>query len=143
MAKGQSLALIRPRNTRFRSKPKPAGVIDAEKAAFDRAARQMGMFDAQLAAIEPSPYHFSFSFEDDAGPHTYTCGDWEAHTMFWRETKRTSASRALHWMDETFNEKYPKAGMVFAIGNQAKRPRTWQLLGVLRLDEEKQPDLFG
>lgn len=143
MAKGQSLALIRPRNTRFRSKPKPTGVIEAERAAFDRAARQMGMFDEQLAAIEPSPYHFSFSFDDDAGSHTYTCGDWEAHTMFWREAKRTSASAALKWMDEKFNEEYPKAGMAFAIGNQAKRPRTWQLLGVLRLDVQRQPDLFG
>ncbi len=45
MSRGQSLALIRPRNPRFRWKVKPQGVIDAEKAAFDRAARQIGMFD--------------------------------------------------------------------------------------------------
>jgi hypothetical protein len=32
--------------------------------------------------------------------------------------------------------------MVFAIGNQAKRPKTWQLLGVIRLDEMKQGELF-
>lgn len=38
----------------------------------------------------------------------------------------------------TFNDVYPRKGMVFAIGNQAKRPQTWQLLGVIRLDEAKQ-----
>lgn len=143
MSRGQSLALIRPRDPRFRSKAKSSGVIAAEKAAFDRAARQIGMFDEKLAAIEPTPYHFSFTFADDAGKHTYQCGDWEAHAMFWRESRRTSAARALEWMDATFNETYPRDGMVFAIGNQAKRPKTWQLLGVLKLPEEKQGDLFG
>jgi hypothetical protein len=33
-------------------------------------------------------------------------------------------------------------GMVFALGNQAKRPQTWQLLGVIRLDEMLQGELF-
>lgn len=143
MQRGQSLALIRPRNTRFRWKAKSKGVIEAEKVAFDKAARQIGMFDRKLATIEPTPYHFGFSFEDGAGKHTYQCGDWEAHAMFWNESRRRDAVKALAWMDATFNETYPKAGMVFAIGNQAKRPKTWQLLGVLKLPEEKQGDLFG
>lgn len=143
MSRGQSLALIRPRNPRFRWKAKSPGVIEAEKAGFARAARQIGMFDQHLAAMEPTPYHFGFSFEDSAGKHTYQCGDWEAHAMFWNESRRSNAAKALAWMDATFNDTYPKAGMVFAIGNQAKRPKTWQLLGVLKLPEEKQGDLFG
>lgn len=143
MRRGQSLALIRPRNTRFRWKAKSKGVIEAEKAAFERAARQIGMFDQKLATIEPTPYHFSFTFEDSAGKHTYQCGDWEAHAMFWNGSRRTGAAKALEWMDATFNEVYPTEGMAFAIGNQAKRPKTWQLLGVLKLSEEKQGDLFG
>jgi hypothetical protein len=32
--------------------------------------------------------------------------------------------------------------MAFALGNQAKRPQTWQLLGVIRLDEVTQGELF-
>jgi hypothetical protein len=32
--------------------------------------------------------------------------------------------------------------MVFAIGKQAKRPQTWQLLGVIRLDDTPQGELF-
>ena len=31
--------------------------------------------------------------------------------------------------------EYPKRGMLFAVGNQAKRPQVWQLLGVLRVDD--------
>jgi hypothetical protein len=141
-AAGGSLALIRPRNTRFVVKPKTRAQIDEEREAFRLAARQTSMFDKELAELDPSPYEFRFQFEDDAGKHDYENGDWEAHAMFWRESKRTSAANALRWMSTLFNEEYPKRGMVFAIGNQAKRPQTWQLLGVIRLDEVVQAELF-
>lgn len=99
------------------------------------------MFDTDLATLEPSPYEFRFKFEDASGEHNYQNCDWEAHAMFWREKTRTNETAALEWMEYTFNEDYPKRGMAFAIGNQAKRPHTWQLLGVIRLDELDQPDL--
>lgn len=142
MELGQSLALIRPRNTRFKWRPKAPGVLDAERNAFQRAARQGGLFDEQLAAIEPSPYQFYFSFVDEAGSHAYTCGDWEVHAMFWAQRNRSNEADALRWMNQTFNDEYPRRGIVFAIGNQAKRPKTWQLLGVIRLDEPLQSELL-
>jgi hypothetical protein len=46
-------------------------------------------------------------------------------------------------MASRFDTEYPAKGMVVALGNQAKRPQTWQLLGVIRLDEMAQGDLFG
>jgi hypothetical protein len=33
-----------------------------------------------------------------------------------------------------YNEEYPDKGMALALGTMAKRPKTWLLLGVLRLD---------
>jgi NAD(P)-dependent dehydrogenase (short-subunit alcohol dehydrogenase family) len=48
---------------------------------------------------------------------------------------------ALRWMNGKFNDEYPRQGVVFAVGNQAKRPQTWQLLGVIRLDEMTQGEL--
>lgn len=140
--RGQSLALIRPRNTRFVYRRRSSEEIEEEKQAYTRAARQLAMFDQELAALEPTPYEFSFRFEDASGSHTYKNGDWEAHAMFWNGCRRTSEAETLRWMCETFNEVYPRAGMAFAIGNLAKRPQTWQLLGVLRLDEPIQGTLF-
>jgi hypothetical protein len=137
----QSLALIRPRNTRFFAKPKSKADIEEEREAFKWAAGQTSMFDQELAEWSPSPYDFKFSFEDDGGSHTYRNGDWEAHAMFWHERRRSSEAKALEWMDAKFNEEYPRLGMVFAIGNMAKRPDTWQLLGVIRLDEVDQAEL--
>jgi hypothetical protein len=141
-AAGQSLALIRPQQTRFIWKQKSAEDIQKQREAFRLAARQTSMFDSELAEIEPSPYDFRFRFKDESGEHDYANGDWEAHVMFWRECRRTSASEALKRMDAIFNSDYPKKGMAFALGNQAKRPQTWQLLGVIRLDETKQTELF-
>ena len=62
--------------------------------------------------------------------------------MFWHQCRRTNADEAVKWMEHVFNEDYPKKGMAFAIGNQAKRPQTWQLLGVIRLDMARQGELF-
>ncbi len=138
--RGQSLALIRPRNTRFIIKPKSKAELDEEREAYKQAASQDDFFDQKLADLEPSPYDFRFSFEDDSGKHNYQNGDWEAHAMFFRERHRTSEKQALEWMDVVFNEDYPKRGMGFAIGNMAKRPQTWQLLGVIRLDEANQTE---
>jgi hypothetical protein len=141
-SQGQSLALIRPKNTKFISKPKTAADIAEERQAYRRAASQTAMFDKELAELDPSPYDFRFTFEDDDGKHNSQCGDWETHAMFWQQRRRTNEAEALRWMADTFNDEYPKRGMAFALGNLAKRPQTWQLLGVLRLDPPGQGELL-
>lgn len=130
---GHSLAVIRPTNTRFTYKRKSKAEIAAEKAAFEKAARQGSFLDSDLKALQPTPYEFRFSFEDDS-KHNFACGDWEAHAMFFNGRKRKPETDVLRWMSDTFNEIYPKAGMLFAVGNMAKRPNTWQLLGILRVE---------
>lgn len=141
IARKKSLALIRPRNPRFYWKRKTAAEIQAEKERFEKAARQTSLFDKELAALDPTPFEFRFKFEDDA-PHDFGNGDWEAHAMFYHARKRgMSEQEALDWMDHRFNDEYPTKGMLFAVGNQAKRPHVWQLLGVLRIDEMTQTTL--
>lgn len=142
-SRGQSLALIRPRDTTFIARPKTASEIDDERDAYRRAAAQTSMLDQQLADLEPSPYEFRFRFEDGAGKHDYENGDWETHAMFWSWRHQYGEEETLRRMNHVFNDEYPNRGMVFAVGNQAKRPKTWQLLGVIRLDEVRQGDLFG
>ncbi|HEV7253838.1 MAG TPA: hypothetical protein VGN97_12200 [Mesorhizobium sp.] len=137
------MALVRPREPRFSWRRKTAAEVQEDRDAFQRAARQTSLFDKELAAIEPTPYEFKFKFRDAEADHTYTNGDWEAHAMFYNGLRSgKSEAEVLDWMNDTFNVKYPRAGMVFAVGNQAKRPQVWQLLGVLRLDETPQAELF-
>lgn len=143
MRRGSSLTLVRPRNSKFIAKRKSASAIEAEREAYRRAARQWSILDEELAELEPSPYEFRFKFEDDAGLHECRNGDWETHATFWRWKNAYGEADALSRLAAVYNEQYPSKGMVFALGNMAKRPKTWQLLGVLRLDDLSQPDLFG
>jgi len=133
---GKSLGLIRPLNSKFSSRRRTLAEINEEKATFEKAAKQLSIFDDELAALEPTPYEFRFQFNDGSGPHNYRNGDWEAHAMFWAAMTKhgMSEAEALDWMDQVFNVDYPQRGMMFAVGNMMKRPQTWQLLGVLRVD---------
>jgi hypothetical protein len=135
---GQSLALIRPVNTRFFWRTKSKDDIEQERIAYQEAISQKGFFDEDLKAIDPLPYEFRFSFNDAAGKHDWECGDWETHTTFWKWRREYGDQGALERLSGTYNDDYPQRGMVFATGNMAARPQTWQLLGVLRLDPERQ-----
>ncbi|WP_246274755.1 hypothetical protein [Hyphomicrobium sulfonivorans] len=140
---GKSLALIRPKNTEFYYRRKTQKDLEDERRTYAEAARQGSFFDEQLKALEPSPFEFRFKFSDDAGPHDYANGDWEAHAMFFHGRRREGTDQAaLDWMSKTFNEEYPRKGMMFCVGNMAARPHTWQLLGVLRVDETGQSSLL-
>jgi hypothetical protein len=140
--KGLSLTVIRPRKVKFIAKKKSAADITAERNAYKLAAQQTSIFDKELAELDPSPFDFRFQFEDDDGAHNYQNGDWETHAMFWRWKNIHGEAEALRRMEKVYNEDYPAKGVVFALGNMAKRPQTWQLLGVIRLDELNQNDLF-
>lgn len=134
--RGQSLALIRPSGARFFYRQKSTDEIAEAKDAYAKAARQGSLLDKELETLEPTPFDFKFRFYDADGEHTYTNGDWEAHAMYYMGLRRgRSVRETLEWMDHTFNVVYPEKGMAFAVGNMAKRPQTWQLLGVIRLDE--------
>lgn len=138
--RGASLGLIRPNNTRFTVRKRTPAEIDEEKNAFELAAKQLSIFDEELAALKPTPFEFRFNFSDASGSHNYRNGDWEAHAMYWAAVNKhgMSEAEALEWMDQVFNVDYPQNGMLFAVGNMLKRPQTWQLLGVLRVDEPAQ-----
>jgi len=139
--RGDTLALLRPRNPKFIWKAKSIEQLAGEKAAYSRAASQGSLLDKELETLEPSPYQFRFQFSDSERSHDYANGDWEAHAMYYGAKRRGKSDlEILQWMDHVFNHEYPSKGMVFAVGNQAKRPQVWQLLGVIRLDPPREQD---
>jgi hypothetical protein len=133
--RGQSLALIRPRDTRFWWRPKPEKKIAAEKGAYERAASQLSIFDDELAALRPCPFEFKFDYcTEDGRFHRATCDDWETATTYYRRTKESGRDAALKSMEKTFNEDYPTKGMAFAMGTHSLYPKVWLLVGVIRLN---------
>jgi hypothetical protein len=141
ISRNQSLALIRPRNIRFHYTKRTSEEIEKIKAAYQRASRQSSFFDKELAEIHPSPYNFKFSYEDEAGKHTKSCGDWETHAAYRNFSGAMGESAALEKMEHIFNVEYPSKGVLFALGNMAKRPQTWQLLGIIRADPSRQTEM--
>jgi hypothetical protein len=141
-SRGDSLALIRPSEASFRCKPKPAARIEAERAAYHEVANQKGFFDRELAAIEPSPFEFRFSFRDADGWHHHSCHDWETTATYWKLGRGYGRDTALAHLDEMYSRHYPREGLAVALGNMARRPQTWLLLAVIRLDRPAGGRLF-
>jgi hypothetical protein len=140
-ASGMSLTLVRPINPKFKFRRKPPGLIAAEREGYRATLRQTSLLDNELEPIEPVPYAFAFSYEDAAGKHTMQCSDWETSAAFWKLRKTYGEQGALVHLSKTYNEEYPRKGVVFAMGTVKARPKQWLLLGVIRLDEMRQASL--
>ncbi len=128
--RGQSLALIRPENVNFTWKKRSLAEIQEAREAFEIQAKQASMFDKDLALLEPCKFSFFMTYQDEHGPHTKTCADWETSAAFYIHERSYGEAQALEHLRSTYCENYAKTGLVFALGNMAKRPQTWQLLGI-------------
>jgi hypothetical protein len=137
-ARGMSLTLVRPASSQFRYHQKSAVDIHDERQGYRFAAQQISMLDKDLEALEPVPYDFEFLYEDAAGKHRMQCGDWETSAAYWNISRSQGERAALDHLSKTYNEEYPRKGVVFAMGTLKKRPGQWILLGVIRLDETQQ-----
>jgi len=130
IARGDSLALIRPMNPRLKWVRRSMAEIETAREAFEAQARQASMFDKKLDLLEPCPFIFKLSYEDDDGPHEKTCADWETSAAFFNLSKKLEEKKVLEHLSSTYCKKYVENGLVLALGNMAKRPQTWQLLGI-------------
>jgi hypothetical protein len=141
-ARNQSLALIRPVHMRFHWIAKSQQDIATERATYEAAAKQTSFLDKELAALDPCPFAFKYDFEtEDGKKHKSTCEDWETSAMFYNFRRSLGTTgHALAEMSKTFNEKYPRKGVVFAMGTHRFRP-IWLLVGVIRLDKISQTAL--
>lgn len=141
--KGHSLTLVRPQHVKFSWRKKDQRTLDREREEMQKAVRQRGLWDEDLKAFDPPPYHFMLRFKDQDGWHSHTCGDWETVATLYRQGRQYGEDAALQHLDKMYNQQYPDKGMALALGNMAKKPKTWLLLGVLRLDRPNSAgDLF-
>jgi hypothetical protein len=140
--RSQSLALIEPKNIRFHYTRRTNDQIEKIRQAYQIAARQTSFLDKEMAEIDPSPFDFRMSYEDADGRHTKMCGDWEVHATYFNFSRMHGERAALERMETIFNVEYPKKGVFFALGNMAKRPQTWQLLGIIRAESSKQTEMI-
>jgi hypothetical protein len=137
--RGESLTLVRPASLKFRWKVKRASDVEEERERREHALRQGSLLDQELAAIEPCPYDLSLKFTDGSGKHEMACGDWETAAAFFNLRKKYGDEGALEHLRTTYEDRYFKDGVALALGTVKKRPQQWLLLGIIRLDETRQP----
>lgn len=142
-SRGESLALVRPHDVKFKWRKKTAQRIEAERLAQLAASAQGSLFDQELATLEPCPYAMALRYDDASGRHLMQCSDWETRAAFFHLRPQYGEAGALEHLRKSYEDDYPRRGMALALGTMKKRPRQWLLLGMLRVDEPSQGDLFG
>ncbi len=139
---GDSLTLIRPIDFSLGWKPKPESKLQAERIARAKTLSQGSLLEQELAILEPCPFDIFVSFTDGSGPHRMQCGDWETPATFFKWRRDYGDEGALQRLKTRYETDYPKGGVAFAMGTMAKYPKTWMLLGLIRLDDSPQLKLI-
>lgn len=143
-SRGESLTLIRPADVNLSWSRKSSTTIAQERIRHAALANQLSMFDNNdVKPVEPCPFEFSFKWQSpDGKTHTHTCDDWETSAAFFRRRKAYGEAAALQSLKQTYENEYTSRGIAFALGTHSKRSDQWLLVGVLRVDEMAQQELF-
>lgn len=137
--RGESLALIEPRELRLRARAKKQDFIEAERHAYRDAARQGSLLDNTLAELEPCPYAVQIGFSDQDGVrHAPQCQDWETTAAFFNLRRHKPDAEIVAHLEREYTEPRPGRRVLLAMGNVARRPRQWLLLAVLRVPEVRE-----
>ncbi|MEQ8406455.1 MAG: hypothetical protein RKE49_15270 [Oceanicaulis sp.] len=147
--RGDSLTLVRPKSLSFKAKKLPSDQLDSERSEHAALANQMSMFDETAKPLEPCPYEFRVTWSDQAGvKHEHICDDWESAGAFFNFRNRYSEEDALRILREKYEEEYFAKGLAFAFSTHKRRNlhfakvNQWLLVGLIRLDDNPQNDLF-
>lgn len=142
-ARGESLTLIKPSEVSFSWVRKSQSMIDDERRKHAQLANQLSLLDKPATPLEPCPFAFGFKWKSEAGKtHTQTCDDWETATAFSRRRESDGEEDALRSLQQTYEHDYLEKGMRFALGTHSRRDKQWLLVGVLRVDDQNQQELF-
>ncbi|WP_299615730.1 hypothetical protein [Pelagibius sp.] len=139
---GETLVLIRPKESWFYWEEKSPEKLEQQSKEYQAAASQLSFFADDKRPLVPCPFEFKFRYRSaDGQPHTATCDDWETSATYFRLERRHGSATALERMSTIFNQQYVSAGMAFAMGTHSRFPKTWLLVGIIRLDETTQQSL--
>ncbi|WP_417490983.1 hypothetical protein [Maricaulis sp.] len=145
VARGESLALVRPTTFSFGWRKKSESALAEEQNKHNALANQESLLHRSVRPLEPCPYVFRVKWVDAHGvTHQNSCEDWETSaTFFNRRRELKSEDAALQWLKNKYECDYRRKGVVFAVGTHALHQQTWLLIGIIRLDNPSQNDLFA
>lgn len=146
-----SLALVRPRTIRLEALEKSAEELATEARKHEQLAAQLSLLeeDEDVEPINPCRMQFVLHWTDQLGKkHRQECDDWETVAAFNRFEREYGEELAIRYLKEKYEEQYFSAGLVLGFSTHSRRNienatrNQWLLVGMIRLDETVQGQLF-
>lgn len=146
-----SLALVRPQHIRLEALAKSSDELASETEKHKLLAAQLSLLDEDEAVEPLTPCRMQFVLhwtDQDGASHRQECDDWETVTAFNRFEQNYGEAKALLFLREKYEEQYFNAGLVLGFSTHSRRNiergtrNQWLLVGLIRLDEERQHSLF-
>lgn len=148
-ASGDSLTLIRPHKIDLSWIEKTKEELDDERAKHAELANQLSLLGEPAKPLVPCPVQFTVHWRDADGKNRkHECDDWETSSAFNRFERKFGRKEAVNTIQEKYMS-YHKSGLALAFSTHSRRnithgtPNQWLLVGIIRLDEYNQGDLFG
>lgn len=146
--KNESLTLIRVSRLAWSWKRKSASEITKEKDAHASLADQLQLIDASAKPLEPCPFSFHVKWAEENGkPHEHESDDWETVGAFARFSRDYGEGEALRILKQKYEVDYVKSGLALAFSTHKRRNKhfgtknQWLLVGLIRVDDNKQTEL--
>jgi hypothetical protein len=126
---GRSLGIIKPDPGSLRFLWKDAEQEDQE----DTRSVQASLFEAPLRPLKPPELTFFYRYTSGGSEHTQSIQDWEVQATFLSyQREYRSREKALEMMAQEYGQNIPARNLHFIMGNMAKRPWQFIIIGLLR-----------
>jgi hypothetical protein len=94
---------------------------------------QASLFEAPLRPLKPPEFTFFYRYTSGGSEHTQSIQDWEVQAAYLVYQRRYgSRERALAMLAQEYGERMPARNLHFIMGNMAKRPWQFIVIGLLR-----------
>lgn len=126
---GRSLGLIKPDPDSLKFSWREAEPEEQE----DARSIQASLFEAPLRPLKPAELTFYYRYTSGGKEHTQSIQDWEVQATYLSYLKTYgSRDEALKMMAQEYGENIPARNLHFIMGNMAKRPWQFIVIGLLR-----------
>lgn len=123
--------------------------MEYERVRHAELANQLSIFDKTAKPLDPCPIQFILKWKDaDGKSRQHECDDWETSSAFMRFQREHGEERAIEILRDKYENQYFSAGLALAFSTHKRRNKMvaannqWLLVGLIRLDENLQRDLF-
>jgi len=148
-SKNESLTLLRPKSLTLNHYEKSLEDLKDETEAHKELARQLSFFDEPAKPLKPCPVQFVLHWVDQDGvKHRHKNDDWETSAAYNRFERMYGHDEAIVILKKKYEQEYFKAGLALGFSTHSRRNVThgtdnqWLLVGLVRLDDDIQDDLF-